>query len=203
MAKRILGIVGSYRKDGIVDRLVTETLASAEAAGAVTKKIYLSDAHIEFCRNCRECTQEPGTEPGKCVQADDFASILSDWKECDGLVIGSPVNFFNVTAITRRFMERLVCFSYWPWGQPAPKMRSKSKDKKAVLITATAMPSILCRLFTGAPRALRLTAETMGASPIKSIFVGLIAQEKHAALPDRAIRKAGAAGRQLAAGLAR
>lgn len=200
MAKTILGIVGSYRKNGIIDCLVTETLSSAEALGAATKKIYLSDAHIEFCKNCRQCTQEPGTEPGQCVHADDFHAILSEWRKCDGLVIGAPVNFFNVTAITRKFMERLVCFAYWPWGQAAPKMRSRNKDKKAVLITASAMPSCLGRLFTGAPRALRLIAETMGAKPVTSIFAGLVAQKEHVALPERAIRKARSAGRRLAAG---
>jgi NAD(P)H-dependent FMN reductase len=198
MAKTILGIVGSYRKNGIIDRLVTETLSSAEALGATTKKIYLSDTHIEFCKNCRQCAQEPGTEPGPCVHSDDFKTILNEWKNCDGLVIGAPVNFFNVTAITRKFMERLICFAYWPWGQAAPRMRSKNKDKKAVLITATAMPAFMGRLFTGAPRALRLIADTMGARPIQSIFVGLIAQKEHVTPPEKALRKAQSAGRRLA-----
>jgi NAD(P)H-dependent FMN reductase len=200
MAKKILGIVGSYQKNGIIDRLVTETLSSAGAMGAATKKIYLSDAHIEFCKNCRQCTQEPGAEPGTCVHSDDFNAILSEWKECDGLVIGAPVNFFNITAVTRKFMERLSCFSYWPWGQHGPKMRSRSKDKRAVLITAAAMPSFLGRFLTGAPRALRLIAETMGAKPIKTIFAGLAAQKEHQAPSEKTIRQARAAGRQLAAG---
>jgi FMN-dependent NADH-azoreductase len=200
MAKKILGIVGSYRKNGIIDCMVTETLSGAKALGAATKKIYLSDAHIEFCRNCRQCTQEPGVEPGKCVHSDDFNAILSEWKECDGLVIGAPVNFFNVTAVTRKFIERLACFSYWPWGQHGPKMRSGDKNKRAVLITASAMPSFLGRFFTGAPRALRLIAETMGAKPVKTIFVGLAAQKEHQVPSGKAIRQARAAGRQLAAG---
>lgn len=200
MAKKILGIVGSYRKNGMIDRLVTETLASAEALGAVTKKIYLTDLHIEFCNNCRYCTQKPGPEPGKCVHADGFNVILSEWQESDGLVIGSPVNFYNVTAVTRRFMERLVCFSYWPWGQPGPKMRSGDKDKKAVLITSSAMPSFMGRIFTGAPRALRLIATTMGAKPVRTIFAGLAAQEEHPVPSEKAIRQARAAGRQLAGG---
>ena len=199
MAKKILGIVGSYRKNGIIDCMVTEALSSAEALGAVTNKIYLSDAHIEFCKNCRKCTQEPGAEAGKCVHSDDFNAIMSKWKECDGLVIGAPVNFFNITAVTRKFMERLACFSYWPWGQAGPKMRSNNKDKMAVLITSAAMPSFMGRFFTGAPRALRLIAETMGAKPVTTIFVGLAALKEHPAPSENAIRKAQVAGLQLAA----
>ena len=200
MVRRILGIVGSYRKNGIVDRLVTETLSAAEAQGAVTKKIYLTDMHIEFCTNCRRCTQEPGTAPGKCIHTDDFAGILSEWETCDGLVVGAPVNFFNITAITRRFMERLVCFSYWPWGQLSPKMRTEDKRREAVLITAAAMPAFMGRVFTGAPRALWLIADTMGAKPIKRIFAGMSARAEHMPPSPKAIRQARAAGARLAGG---
>ena len=194
---KILGIVGSYRKNGTIDCLVSETLASAEASGATTKKIYLTDARIEFCTNCRQCTQEPGVEPGKCVHTDEVAAILNEWKECDGLVLGAPVNFFNVNAVTRRFMERMICFAYWPWGQTGPKMRSPKRDKRAVLITSAAMPAFMGWIFTGAPRALRLIAKTMGAQPITTIFVGLAAQQPGAAPPEKALQKAQAAGRKL------
>lgn len=194
---KVLGIVGSYRKDGIIDRLVSETLASAEAAGAETKKIYLMDARIEYCRNCRQCTQEPGSEPGKCIHSDDMAVILEDWKTADALVIGSPVNFFNITAITRKFLERLVCMTYWPWGKPAPSLRVRKRQKKAVLITAAAMPASMGYVLTSAPRALRLIARTLGAKPVATIFAGLTAQREHQNPPKKAIRKARTAGKLL------
>ena len=50
MDRKILCIVGSYRKGGTIDLLVTEALSSASALGAETTKIYLIDQHIEFCR---------------------------------------------------------------------------------------------------------------------------------------------------------
>ena len=199
MARHILGLVGSYRKGGVVDRLVTETLAEAAAAGASVRKVYLTDLDIAFCTNCRACTQTPGVEPGTCVIRDDFATLMEAWRGCDGLVLGSPVNFYNVTAVTRRFMERLIGFAYWPWAQGGPKLRSPRRDKRAVLIAATAMPAFLGRLFTGALRALRLMAETMGAKPVASIFVGMIAQAEQTELPARALRQARRAGRRLAA----
>jgi multimeric flavodoxin WrbA len=198
MGKRILGLVGSYRKNGIIDSLVTETLSSAQEHGAETEKIYLIDKHIEFCANCRNCTQEAGTEPGKCVQNDDMADLLDKYLKADGLVIGAPVNIFNVNAVTRKFMERLACFTYWPWGQPGPKIRMKFRNKKAVLITSTAMPSFLGRFFTGALRALKLTAKYMGAKPVASIFVGFSAQKEKAIPSAKALRKAREAGRLLA-----
>ena len=46
MAKKVIGIVGSYRKGGIIDTSVSGVLQGAEQAGAETKKIYLLDKHV-------------------------------------------------------------------------------------------------------------------------------------------------------------
>ncbi len=199
MGKRILGIVGSYRRNGTIDSLVQAVLSAAEEQGAETDKIYLIDKHIEFCTNCRTCTQKPGTERGECVHQDDMADILERYTDSDGIVIGAPVNCFNLNAITRRFMERLVCLTYWPWGKGGYVLRMKARGKKAVLITSSAMPAIMGRFFTGAPRALRVIAQTMDAKPVASLFAGLSAQKQKSVVPDNMLRKAHEAGRKLAA----
>ncbi len=91
-----------------------------------------------------------------------------------------------------------MCFTYWPWGQTGYKLR-KFRGKKAVLITSSAMPEFMGRIFTGAPRALRVIAEAMGARPIASLFAGMSAQKREAAVSDKMIRRAREAGRKLAA----
>ncbi len=128
-----------------------------------------------------------------------MADLLARYLKYDGVVIGAPVNFYNVNAVTRKFMERLVCFAYWPWEGRSPHMREKSRGKNAVLITSTAMPAFMGRFFTGALRALKLTAQTMGAKPVAFIFVGMIAQKEKAKPSDKTLRKAREAGRRLAA----
>ncbi len=199
MPRKILGIVGSYRRGGVVDTLVEETLAAARGGGADTSKLYLLDQHIEFCRNCRECTQEPGTAPGTCNHRDDMAGLLSRCAESDALVLGAPVNFYNVNALTRRFMERLVCLSYWPWGaQRGPVLRVGGSGRGAVLVTAAAMPAFLVPLATGAPRALRTIAKTLGARPVATVCAGLMGDREHPSVPERVLRRARAAGRRLA-----
>lgn len=199
MPKKILAIVGSYRKGGIIDTIVDEALAGAEQAGAEVAKIYLVDQKVEFCTNCRTCTQEPGKRRGECIHDDDMANILYQWDDADALVLGAPVNFFNVNAITRRFMERLVCYAYWPWKEKmGPKMRIARPAKKAVLITSSAMPGIMGRVFTGAMRALKLMAKTMGAKPTATIFAGLVPSEKDPKPPKKLLAKARVAGRRLA-----
>ncbi len=112
MGKTIVGIVGSYRKGRVIDSAVTEILKGAESGGAKTEKIYLTEKQIEFCNNCRSCMQEAGEKRGECVYDDDMEEILQQIDKADGYVLGSPVNLGTVTAITKRFMERLAVYAY-------------------------------------------------------------------------------------------
>ena len=195
--KKILGIVGSYRKGSIIDSAVSQVLASAEQCGAETSKIYLTDQQIEFCTNCRSCTQEPGPIRGQCVLEDDMESILEQIDGAQGLVLGSPVNFDNVTAVTRRFLERLVRYVYWPWEKMIPVLRNKKKSKKAVLVTSSAAPAFVGRLMMHSVSALKKMAGVLGAKPIGTLYVGMVCGEEPK-LPAGAVKKAAALGRKLA-----
>jgi putative NADPH-quinone reductase len=176
MARKVVAILGSYRKGGTVDTLVDSVLAGAREYGATTRKVYLIDQCIEYCRNCRTCTQLPGETRGKCVIEDDMPAILEDLESADVVVLASPVNFFNVTAVFRTFLERLLGCVYWPWGQKSPKPRSKKMPRRAVLIASSAAPAFFMPFATGAPRALRLTAQCLGARPVANLWVGMVAQ---------------------------
>ncbi len=176
MSKRVVAIVGSYRKGATVDTVVEAILAGARDLGAVTQIIRLADHHLEFCTNCRSCTQTPGEARGFCAQDDDLNSILSAVEAADALVLASPVNYYNVTALFRRFLERLVGYAYWPWGQrTGPKPRTLKQPRKAVLVATTAMPGFAIPLATGAPRALKLTARMLGAKTVGKLWLGLAA----------------------------
>jgi multimeric flavodoxin WrbA len=197
MGKKIIAIVGSYRKGGIIDSAIDEILRASAEKGAKAEKIYLIDQQIEFCTNCRKCTQAGGPRRGKCVQKDGMDMLLTKIEQADGLVIGSPVNFFNVTAVTRRFIERLICYAFWPWGQKGPTLRSKEKRKKAVVVTASAMPALLGKFFTGSLRILKITAETLGAKPIGALNIGMAALHEKQELTPAVVKKAKLLGHRL------
>lgn len=198
MSTKIVAIIGSYRKGGTIDSAVEAVLEGAREKGAQTTTYYLTEQHIEFCTNCRECMQAPGEARGHCVQQDDLEPMLAEIDQANALVIGSPVNCYNVTAILRRLMERLVGSAYWPWGQAAPKGRNKRATKKAVLVASSAAPAIFIPLATGAARALRLTSAMLGAKPIGHMWIGLIADKPHHALSTRNRERARRLGWKLA-----
>lgn len=193
-----MAIVGSYRKGGAVDSAVEAVLAGARGRGSVTQTIYLTEQQLEFCTNCRECTQVEGEERGKCVHRDGLEEILAAVDAADGIVLASPVNFYNVTALFRRFMERLVGYAYWPWGKPAPSFRIKKLPRKAVLISTAAMPGFLIPLATGAPRALRATAKVLGARVAGALWLGMVSGEPHPHLSAKMLGRARRLGERLA-----
>lgn len=194
---KITAIVGTYRKGGIIDQTVDEILASAKEAGADISKFYLIDRHIEFCTNCRACTQEEGVERGKCPIADDANAIIDEMVQSDAIVLASPMNFWTVTAVMKRFIERLVCFAYWPWEGHSPKQRINKKQKVAAIVISSAAPAILARLMTRMIGLLKSVANLFGAKTQGVIFVGLAAIEKNQKISDRTKKKARRLGKKL------
>jgi len=146
MAQKVVAIVGSYRKGGAIDSAVQAILAGAREHGAHTHAIYLTDQHLLFCTNCRRCTQAPGLQRGCCVQQDDLESILAEIDAADALVLGSPVNYWNATAIFRQFTERLLGATYWPWDRARPACARNTSPARPCW-----SPRLPCRLLHSHP----------------------------------------------------
>ncbi len=101
----ILGIVGSYRKSGNTDILVNKVLQGAREHGIDTQVIYLADYNIKDCIGCEGC--KPSC---RCLLHDDMDCIYAMLEQADGIVLGSPTYFYNVTGIVKIFLDRLYCY---------------------------------------------------------------------------------------------
>lgn len=195
---RILAINGSYRDDGITDQAVEAAVQAAQASGAEVEIVLLREHPIEFCLNCRQCTQQPGDAPGKCVHHDGMQALVDKIEQADAYIIASPTNFGAVTAIFKRFMERLVVYAYWPWDKSTPQFRkSNAPQKKAVLISSCAAPGILGRWLYGTHAQLKTTAQTIGAKSVGTLFTGSIAKEPHLRVSQRVQERASALAAKL------
>jgi multimeric flavodoxin WrbA len=182
---KILAIHGSYRNDGITDQTVNALAQALEAAGAEVEIILLRDYPIEFCLNCRACTQQPGAVPGKCVHQDGMQGLIDKIERADGYILASPTNFASVTAVFKRFMERLAVYAYWPWDMNGPQFRkAQAPKKKALLISSCAAPGIIGRWLFGTEKQLKMTAKTIGAEVVGTLFTGMIAKRQHPKLPE-------------------
>lgn len=197
-SRRILAINGSYRRDGITDQAVDRVLAEAGRRGAEVEHIHLRDHPIEFCCNCRECMQQPGDAPGQCVHHDGMRALIDKIERADGYVIAAPTNFSAVTALFKRFMERLSPYGYWPWGTMAPVNRKARLSKKpAVIVSSCGAPGFLGRLTFGTNQTLKIATRVIGGKIVGRMFTGLVAREPGQELPDRARRKAATLAQRL------
>jgi NAD(P)H-dependent FMN reductase len=183
---QLLAINGSYRDDGITDPAVTALAEVVKAAGAEVEINLLRDYPIEFCRNCRACAQQPGAAPGGCVQHDGMEELIKKIEGADGYILASPTNFGSVTALFKRFMERLAVYAYWPWAMNGPQLRkAAAPQKKAVLISSCAAPALLGRWLFSSDKQLKMTAKVLGAASVGTFFTGMIAKQPHPQLPER------------------
>jgi multimeric flavodoxin WrbA len=182
---RILALNGSYRDDGMTDQVVEAFAQDLEAAGAEVEIILLREYPIEFCLNCRACTQQPGAAPGECVFHDGMQELIDKIERADGYILASPTNFGSVTAVYKRFMERLAVYAYWRWDMYGPQYRkANAPRKKALLVSSCAAPGIFGRWLFGTEKQLKMTAKTIGAENVGTLFTGLIAREQHPKLPE-------------------
>lgn len=198
--RKVLAINGSYRDGGVTDKAVSSVIEKLEALGSEVEHIKLREFPIGFCRNCRQCMQQPGDAPGTCVLHDNMAELIGKIEAADAYVLAAPTNFSSVTALFKRFAERLAVYGYWPWGKAAPVFRKdKTQKKPAIIISSCAAPGLMGRLTYNTNKSLRIAADTMGAKVVGSIVTGLISKEREPDLPRRAQRRAKVLARKLAA----
>ena len=104
--KKILAIVGSPRKKGNTDILIDKVLEGVKSEDVEIEKIYLSDYVIKECIGCEQCNNDC-----RCVIEDDMQKIYIKLEEADALVIGSPTYYYNVSGITKMFIDRLYAYN--------------------------------------------------------------------------------------------
>ncbi len=120
--KKILGIMGSPRKNGNTHVLLSEILKGAAQEGANSEIIFLIDQNIRECDGCYSCWK--GNECSKC---DDMNALYPKIIESDVLIFGTPVYWYGPTALMKAFLDR---FSYFN----CPENRKKIKNKSAILV---------------------------------------------------------------------
>ncbi len=103
---KVLGIVGSNRRNGNTKYLVSKALEGVESLGISTELIDLLDYNYNDCIGCEGCK-----ESYKCIINDDFKEIYKLIEEYDAVVLGSPTYYYNVSAKVKAFLDRLYCYN--------------------------------------------------------------------------------------------
>lgn len=103
----ILVVTGSPRKNGNTEIMAEVFAQSSTEAGHQVTIRKLSEKKVNPCIACKYCFTHDGT----CVQKDDMNELLKDLNQADMLVIASPIYWFDVSAQTKCFIDRMYAFA--------------------------------------------------------------------------------------------
>ena len=122
--KKIIIIDGGPRKNMNTAKLLQKFAEGAKSVGSdmEVKTIRLYDLDYKGCMSCMACKLK-GKASNICRFKDALTPVLEDIAHADGLVLGSPIYFGEVTGQMRAFLERLSFpwLSYNDYSLTAPK----------------------------------------------------------------------------------
>lgn len=101
---KVIGINGSARKDGNTAFLIRSMFAELEHEGIDTELIQLAGNTIRGCAACGQCFENKDEQ---CANDRDIVNdCIAKMIDADGIILGSPVYFFDVTAEMKALIDR-------------------------------------------------------------------------------------------------
>ncbi len=101
---KVVAFNGSARKGGNTSTLLRAVLAEIEAAGGETELVELAGEKINGCIACMKCSQN---KDRRCAVDDDILNdLLTKMIAADGIILGSPTYFADVSANMKALIER-------------------------------------------------------------------------------------------------
>ncbi len=100
----VIAVNGSARKDGNTALLLRHALREIETEGIATELVQLSGMTIRGCTACFRCF---ANRDRLCaVKNDDVNGVIGKMDAADGILLGSPTYFADVTAETKALVDR-------------------------------------------------------------------------------------------------
>ncbi len=110
--KKIIIIDGGPRRNMNTAQMLQKFADGVQSAGndVEVRIVRLYDLDYKGCVSCMACKLK-GKASNICRFKDALTPVLDDIADADGLVLGSPIYFGEVTGLMRAFLERLA----FPW----------------------------------------------------------------------------------------
>ena len=101
---KVVAFNGSPRAKGNTSMLLAAVLVELDKAGIETELVQLGGKEIHGCTACGKCFENKNK---RCVIDDDVLNeYVAKMDEADGIIIGSPTYFANVTTEVKALIDR-------------------------------------------------------------------------------------------------
>ena len=121
MAKKIIILNGSPRRNGNTSALTVEFKRGAEEAGNTVTEFHLGSMKMGGCLGCWHGGKDADSP---CVQKDDMAKIYPVYREADVVVLASPLYYWFISGQLKTAFDRLFAVAECDPGYRNPKKES-------------------------------------------------------------------------------
>ncbi len=114
----ILGLIGSSRRLGNTEVLVTEVARAAAGDTATVRLLRLTELNLLGCTGCMACAFRSG---GACPLEDDMEFVLSEMEAAQALILGAPAYGLLPPSAVKVWADRfLMAFARRETSAPKP-----------------------------------------------------------------------------------
>lgn len=101
---KVVAFNGSPRPEGNTARMIKRVFQILQTEGIETELIHIGGEKIHGCRACYQCFQR---KDGRCAFNEDIVNdCIQKMQAAQGIVLGSPTYFANVTAEMKALLDR-------------------------------------------------------------------------------------------------
>jgi multimeric flavodoxin WrbA len=177
---KVLGIMGSPRRQSNTEILLDKALEGAREAGAEVEKVPVSNLNISPCLEIYACFKD-----GNCSIKDDMQTLYDKLVEADHIILASPIFFYGVTGQAKAVIDR--CQALWARRHVLGMGKEDKRVRRGVFISVGATRGE--RLFDGAVLTVKYFFDAVGVRYSGDLLVRGIdnkaqIKEHHTALED-------------------
>jgi len=150
---KVLGIMGSPRRQSNTEILLDKALEGAGEAGADVEKVLVSKLKISPCLEIYACLKD-----GDCAIKDDMQLLYKKLLEADHIMFASPMFFYGITSQAKAIIDR--CQALWVRRHVLGMGKEDNRVRRGVFISVGATQGK--RLFDGAVLTVKYFFDAIG-----------------------------------------
>ena len=150
---KVLGIMGSPRRESNTEILLDQALRGAGEAGAEVEKVLVSKLKIAPCLEIYACRKD-----GNCAIKDDMQLLYKKLLEADHVIFASPMFFYGVPSQAKAVIDR--CQALWVRKHVLGVGKEDKRERKGVFISVGATRG--AKLFDGAVLTVKYFFDAIG-----------------------------------------
>jgi len=159
---KVLGIMGSPRRQSNTEILLDKALEGAREAGAEIEKVLVSKLKISPCLEIYACLKD-----GNCAIKDDMQLLYEKLLEADHIIFTSPIFFYGITSQAKAIIDR--CQALWVRGHLLAIGKNDKRERRGVFISIGATRGQ--KLFDGAVLTVKYFFDAVGVKYFGDLLI--------------------------------